>query len=235
MPNGAIPYLERAAAAEPGAAPIWFNLFQAFDLAGDLERGLASLDRALTIDPYYVPAILMKARGPGPARAAAGSAGAVPRDHRRRPERRQPARAGAPGARARARAGRADDERRAAALERPARRGRCRLSRRRFPPRRRLCRAADRPPQGLCAAAGQRPFPLSARDRILSPRSHFPWFAALEAKTAEIGRELLSLLAEGDRGFRPYVAFDPTQPVNQWARAQSLARAGAPGSSGRTA
>ena len=59
--GGAIRYLERAAAAEPGAAPIWFNLFQAFDLAGDHDRAMASLDRALTIDPYHVPAVLMKA------------------------------------------------------------------------------------------------------------------------------------------------------------------------------
>lgn len=31
-----------------------------------------------------------------------------------------------------------------------------------------------------------------------------------------MARELLSLWDEGDDGFRPYVAFDPTQPVNQW-------------------
>ena len=34
-------------------------------------------------------------------------------------------------------------------------------------------------------------------------RDHFPWLAALEAKTAEIRRELLSLLEEGDAGLPP--------------------------------
>ena len=99
----AIHYLERAAAAEPGAAPIWFNLFQAFDMAGDVERGLASLDRALTVDPYYLPAILMKA-------ALLDRLGRLPESvalYRAiiavGPEPRRPSRTGAPGARARAR------------------------------------------------------------------------------------------------------------------------------------
>jgi aspartate beta-hydroxylase len=49
------------------------------------------------------------------------------------------------------------------------------------------------------------------------PDALFPWFAALEAAADAIRGELQSLLEERDRGFRPYVAFDPTQPVNQWA------------------
>ena len=59
--GGAIPWLERAAEAAPGVAPIRFNLFQALDLAGDSERGLQGLDEALRADPDYVPAIVMKA------------------------------------------------------------------------------------------------------------------------------------------------------------------------------
>ena len=40
----AIGYLERAAAVAPGAAPIWFNLFQACDLAGDtVTEGLSRI------------------------------------------------------------------------------------------------------------------------------------------------------------------------------------------------
>ena len=61
---------------------------------------------------------------------------------------------------------------------------------------------------------------------------HFPYLPALEffraatispgsrrsrRRPRRSGRELLSLLDEADRGFRPYIAFDPTQPVNQWA------------------
>jgi aspartyl/asparaginyl beta-hydroxylase (cupin superfamily) len=47
-------------------------------------------------------------------------------------------------------------------------------------------------------------------------RSLFPWFGALEAETAAIRAELLSLWAEEDAAFRPYVAYDPATPVNQW-------------------
>ena len=45
----------------------------------------------------------------------------------------------------------------------------------------------------------------------------FPWFAALEAKTGEIREELLAVLRAPGEALRPYVAFDATQPVNQWA------------------
>src|SRR6476660_4118434 len=58
---GARHWSERAVAVEPGAAPLWFNLYQAHDLAGDTDLGLASLDLALEVDPYYLPALLMKA------------------------------------------------------------------------------------------------------------------------------------------------------------------------------
>src|SRR5688572_23807042 len=57
----AVSHLEQAAAAEPGSQSIWFNLYQAWERAGDLERGLASLERALAIDPYFVPALLARA------------------------------------------------------------------------------------------------------------------------------------------------------------------------------
>jgi aspartate beta-hydroxylase len=115
----AIHCLERAAAAEPGAAPIWFNLFQAFELAGDLDGGMASLDRALTVDPYYVPAVLMKAEllerlGRGPESLAMHRAIiAVGPNPDSLPE---PARQALAHGQAQVRA---DDERRAAALAAP--------------------------------------------------------------------------------------------------------------------
>jgi len=212
----AIHYLERAAAAEPGAAPIWFNLFQAFDLAGDLESGLGSLDRALRADPNYVPAIVMKAaildrlgRGPDAlalyrAIIAAGPAvDALPEPVRR---------AFAHGVEI----VRADDERRAAGLERPMAeieaafpgagldRARAYLEQ----------RTGRRKVYVQQPVGGHFPY-LPAIEYFV--RDHFPWLAALEAKTDEIRGELLSLLEEGDRGFRPYVAFDSTLPANQWA------------------
>ena len=48
--------------------------------------------------------------------------------------------------------------------------------------------------------------------------SHFfPWFAALEAKTAEIQGEALALLASANDDLRPYVRLDPGTPVNKWS------------------
>ena len=213
--GGAIHYLERAAAAEPDAAPIWFNLFQAFDMAGDLERGLGSLDRALSIDPYYVPAILMKAEvlerlGRLPESLAMYRAIiAVGPNADSLPE---------PARRALARGlelVEADDGRRAAALERPMAEVHAAYPGADF----------DRADAYVEQRTGRRKVyvqqPLNGHFPYLPAmeffgRDHFPWLAELEAKTAEIRRELLSLLAEGARGFRPYIAFDPTQPVNQW-------------------
>lgn len=211
----AVHYLERATAAEPGTAPIWFNLFQAFEMAGDLERGMASLDRALSTDPYYVPAIVKKAEvlerlGRLPESlaiyralfAASPSIDSLPEPARR---------ALAYGLEM----VRADDERRAAALERPLADVRAAYPEADF--HRATAYAEQR--TGRRKVYVQQPvgghFPYLPAIEFF-PRDHFPWLAALEAKTDEIRRELLSLLEEGDRNFRPYVAFDPTQPVNQW-------------------
>jgi len=212
----AIHYLERAAASEPGAAPIWFNLFQAFDLAGDLEGALASLDRALSADPNYVPAIVMKAallerlgraaQSLALYRAIIASSPSIDA----LPEPVQKAFAHGLGL------VRADDERRAAALEGPIaeviaaypdadfHRARAYLEQ----------RTGRRKVYVQQPVGGHFPY-LPAMEFF--PREHFPWLAELEAKTAEIRRELLSLLDEGGEGFRPYVAFDPTLPANQWA------------------
>ncbi len=214
--EAAIPYLERAAAAEPGTAPIWFNLFQAFEMAGDLERGMESLDRALSIDPYYVPAILMKADVLGRLGRAAESLAmyraiiAVGPNADSLPE---------PARRALAHGleiVRADDDRRAAALERPLAELRAAHPGADF----HRIRAYAEQRTGRRKVYVQQPvnghFPYLPAIEFFG-RDHFPWLAALEAKTADIRRELLSVLAEGDRGFRPYIAFDPTQPANQWA------------------
>lgn len=213
---GAVHYLERAAAAEPDAAPIWFNLFQAHDLAGDSERGMASLDRALTIDPYYVPAVLMKADllerlGRGPESLALYRAiVAVGPNSESLPE---PAR----GALARGVALiAAEDARQAAAQARPLAAVRTAFPDADF--HRAEAYAEQR--TGRRKIYVQQPvnghFPFLPAIEFFPP-GHFAWFAELEAKTEEIRRELLALLADEGAGFRPYIAFDPTQPVNQWA------------------
>jgi aspartyl/asparaginyl beta-hydroxylase (cupin superfamily) len=47
-------------------------------------------------------------------------------------------------------------------------------------------------------------------------REHFPWAEALEAQTAAITAELFEALAQEGGDFRPYVAYEPGAPVNQW-------------------
>jgi len=212
----AIHYLERAAAAAPGAAPIWFNLFQAFDLAGDPERGMASLDRALSADPYHVPAVLMKAElldrlGRAPEALAlyrAIIAASPNSDSLPEPARRALAHGLA--------LVRADDERRAAALAGPLAAVHAAYPEADF--HRAEAYAEQR--TGRRKVYVQQPidghFPYLPAIEFF-PRELFPWFATLEAKTAEIREEFVSLLEDRDRGFRPYIAFDPTQPVNQWA------------------
>jgi aspartyl/asparaginyl beta-hydroxylase (cupin superfamily) len=212
----AIHYLERAAAAEPGAAPIWFNLFQAFELAGDPDGGMASLDRALTVDPYYVPAVLMKAAllerlGRGPESLAMYRAiiaiGPNP-DSLPEPARQALARGTAQV--------RADDKRRAAALAAPIAAVRAAFPGADF--RRADAYAEQR--TGRRKVYVQQPvnghFPYLPAIEFFA-REHFPWLAELEAETTGIERELRALLDRDGAGFRPYIAFDPTQPVNQWA------------------
>ena len=212
----AVHYLERAAAAAPGAAPIWFNLFQALELAGDLEAGLGSLDRALTIDPNHVPAIVMKAEllerlGRAPESlalyraiiASGPSLEGLPEPVRR---------AFAHGLETVG----ADDDRRAADLERPIAEVFAAYPDADFD----RARAYIEQRTGRRKVYVQQPvnghFPYLPAIEFFE-RDQFPWLTALEAKTGDIRGELESLLAERDRGFRPYVAFDPTLPANQWA------------------
>jgi aspartyl/asparaginyl beta-hydroxylase (cupin superfamily) len=212
----AVAWLERAAAADSASAPLWFNLFQAYDLAGDLERGLASLDRALSVDPNYLPAILSKGelldrlgrRDEAVALfraiiAAGPSVDGLPEPVRRALERGQAL-------------VRADDQRRAAALAEPLAE-----VHRAFPDADlHRARAYAEQRTGRRKVYVQQPinghFPYLPAIEFF-PREHFPWLAGLEAQTAAIRSELLALLAAAQDGFRPYVAFDSTLPANQWA------------------
>jgi aspartyl/asparaginyl beta-hydroxylase (cupin superfamily) len=211
----ALHYLERAAAAEPGAPGIWFNHFQALELAGELERGIDSLDRALAIDPYYVPALLKKAEALERLGRLAESAAmyraiiAASPDLDTLPE---PARQALAYGRELVR--KVDDRRAAAVAEALA-------GVHAAHPGADLHRAMAYAEQqtGRRKVYVQQPvnghFPYLPALEFF-PRDQFPWLAALEARTAEIRQELLSLLDERDPGFGPYVAFEPGQPVNQW-------------------
>ena len=219
----AVDHLEKAAALEPGAAPIWFNLFQAHDLAGDSANAMASLDRALAIDPYFVPAVAMKAdlldrTGHGEESSTMLRALlAIDPGEANLPEF---VRASLNRGRARIAA---EDEARAAGLAAPL-----------------AALAAEYPDADLCRAlayaeqrTGRRKVyvqqPVGGHFPYLPaleffPRDLFPWFERLEAATDAIRAEYLGLLDAGESGFQPYVAFDPTQPVNQWGELNNSRR-----------
>jgi aspartate beta-hydroxylase len=48
-------------------------------------------------------------------------------------------------------------------------------------------------------------------------REDFPWLDVLEAATEEIATEALGALASDGAGFKPYVAFPPGAPIDEWA------------------
>ncbi len=213
---GAVRSFEQATRADPAAPPLWLNLAIAQRAAGDAAREIASLDRALALDPYLMPALLQKAqalhrlgRDPESAEVYRALFAATP-DSAQLPE---PVRRALDEGRGIVRA---DDERRAGKVEGPlaelfAAFPEAELRRARAYAEQRLGRRKvyqQQPTDGH--------FPYLPAIEFFE-RDLFDWFPRLEAATDEIARELLSLWHEGDDGFRPYVAFDPTQPVNQWA------------------
>jgi len=58
-------------------------------------------------------------------------------------------------------------------------------------------------------------FPFLPADEFFD-RAHFPWFAQLEARTAAIRSEALTLLANGGADIRPYVRQEKGTPENKW-------------------
>ncbi len=209
--------LSRAAAADPQAALLWFNLATAQGAAGQADAEMQSIDRALDCDPYLVHALLAKARL---TELAGDQRGAL--DHYQRllaainpNDRYPPALADGIGharsviAAASAALGDTLDTALAPALtaiapevsERFRHAMDVQLGRRRLYTQQPLVLA----------------YPYLPAEQFLA-RSHFPWLAQLEAATPVIRAELEALLAAGDAGFAPYVAYPPGAPVNQWAQ-----------------
>lgn len=214
-PAGAIPWLERAVEAAPGAAPLHFNLFQALEQAGEPVRGLASLDRALTADPVYVPAIVMKADLLGRLGRGQESLSlfrAIIASEPRLDDMPDPVRLAFERGKENVRS---DDDRRAAELEGPLAELEAAwpgedLSRARAYAGQRTGRRKVYVQQPV---AGHFPY-LPAIEFF--QRDLFPWLSELEGRTEEIAAELASAMGGGEPGFRPYVGFDPTMPANQW-------------------
>lgn len=216
--RGAVPLLRRAAAADPSAPPIWINLAHASRAAGDDAGELAALDRALAIDPYLLPALLNKAQ----AHERLGQRGDATRAYRALLAASPDDAALPPPISAALAHGRAlikaEDDARIEAVAAPVAAARA------------AHEGADlaRADAYLEQLAGRRKvyqqqptgghFPFLPALEFFD-RSHFPWFEALEAATPAIRSELEALWHDGEESddFVPYVAFDPTVPVNQWA------------------
>jgi aspartate beta-hydroxylase len=207
--------LERASQLDPNPPEVWYNLSRAFAAVGQHESELACLDQALARQAYFLPALLSKVkslralgREAEGLELARGFLAGIPDD------RGFPPAVQAQLAEVRA-AVAADNERRqrgfadalaGVAAEFPdADLGRARIFAEQRAGRRKIY--VQQP------TAGHFPF-LPAIEYF--DRAHFPWMEALEAETAAIRAELLSLWAEEDPNFRPYVQYDPTMPVNQW-------------------
>ena len=212
----AIASFEAALSGEAKPPVLWFNLARAHAAAGDVAAELASLDQALAGDAYFLPALLAKGRALlNSGREAQAVAlyraflGSLPPDSsfpaeiqaqlrdarelvRIAGERRAESLAGAVEQVAEAHPG-ADLRRAIGFVEHSA---------------------------GRRKVFVQQPtsehFPYLPAIEFFD-RGLFPWFEALEAQTETIRAELLSLWAEEEQRFRPYVTFDATAPVNQWA------------------
>jgi aspartate beta-hydroxylase len=211
----ALGHFETAAAIQPSPG-LWFNHFQALEIAGDLEACMASLDRALGLDPYYLPAILKKAELLETLGRADESLALYRAIIAAKPSLEAVLDSVRQGFARGVGVVRGADEARSAALEVPLAEVRAAFPGADFE----RAQAYAEQKTGRRKVFVQQPvnghFPyLPALEYF--PRDHFGWLATLEARTGEIRRELLSLLQEGDKGFRPYIAFGPGDPVNQWA------------------
>ena len=213
-PAAAAESIERAVKIDP-APPLLLNLARAHRGRGDRVSELECLDRALSVDAYYLPAILDKGMA---LRALEREPEALELyrlvfEGLAAPEDIPPAFA-APLEEAREFLRREGDRKMALFSEVLAE---VRTSSGEADLRRAEAYAENR--AGKRKIFQQRPtgshFPFLPALEFFD-RSLFPWFDELERHTEEIQQEVLSLWADDDERFRPYVAYPAGVPVNQW-------------------
>jgi aspartyl/asparaginyl beta-hydroxylase (cupin superfamily) len=213
--EGAAVSIQRAIEIDPNPA-LMLNLARAQRASGDRARELETLNRALSLEPYFLPAILDK----GDALLALGEEakaielyrlmfeGLDPNEQlppslaeRIAAARRILDRAGDKAMKAFAKAlNDVANDQKGADLHR--------------------VRAYAENRAGKRKIYQQRPtgshFPYLPAIEFFD-RSLFPWFDELEKHTDAIRQEMLSLWADDDPRFRPYVAYGEGVPLNQWA------------------
>ncbi|TVV74496.1 aspartyl/asparaginyl beta-hydroxylase domain-containing protein [Sphingomonas solaris] len=204
-------YLQRAVEADPAAPPIWLNLSFALRAAGRHHEELAAIDRALTLDPYFLVALLHKAQW----FERHDRAGEAVRVYRALLAAAPALSTLAPGLRQALEHGQAliaqEDEGIATAIA-------AQVDGEAI--------ASERIRHCFDALAGRRRIYVQQPAGLHIPylpaiqffdRALLPWLAELEAATAIVRDEYLGLLA-GALENTPYVQVAAGQPVNQWAK-----------------
>lgn len=212
--NVAINVFERAVQYDPKAVPLWLNLADAYNREGKIDSELEALDHALALDPYLLPAMLRKAQSqqrighPAAVATWRNLLAASPLSETL-PEALQSALASGKAfiqSTIAAQGAKLDDHLGVVMASYPGEdlsRAAGYID----------CLAGRRTVFVQQPTAGHFPY-LPAIEYF--DRALFPWFTELEAATHIIADELLQIWRDDGDGFRPYVAFDKTQPANQW-------------------
>jgi len=208
-------HLEAARKGAPEDLFVLMTLVDVYRAEGNANEERDTIDAALAVDPYFVPALL--ARGNwlehfgSEARAASVYANAIKVSP---PQNNWPA------------AYRPQLEHARKVVDSHADKFSAHLAQRMDTLRDTLSpQDAERWNEAIAIRAG-RSFPYTSDSNQLHvPRlpaiqffdcNDFPFFADLEAKTDVIREELLEALRTDRDEFKPYIAYEPGQPVNQW-------------------
>jgi tetratricopeptide (TPR) repeat protein len=227
----AIQLLEQAERVDAKAPAIPLNLAFAYRAQGDTARELAALDRALTIDPYYLPALLTK----GQAAERAGKVRQAARIYKDALSIAPPDEQLQPGLRTSVERARTVVAENAEKLEQhldaalaTIRQQHGKAGLHRFE----MCREAV---LGRKKVYAQQPtmlhYPELSAIQFYDP-VQFDWIPQLEAAADEIRGELLEVLKSTENadtidGFRPYVQHPAGVPLNQWEALNQSPRWGA--------
>lgn len=214
--RAAADHLENACRGDPDAVELWLNLAVARGTLGQVEAERAALERALCVDQRFLPALIRLAQlherlgeeGPATERWSAVLALAASMDQSSRDLAQLLAHARSYVERQRSVLADALDQGLAQELGSSSGRD-----------QRRVRAAVD-------VMLGRRSiytnechglhYPFLPVDEYFD-REHFPWLERLEAATADIRQELLTILAEPDPGLRPYVEQPSGVPENKWS------------------
>ena len=207
---------ERALAKDAASKVLWVNLAAACRLLGDAKAEGAAIEKALALEPRYVPALLQK----GELMERLGSPKAAATVYKAALDSLAsgaPSPKGADALLVRAReVVRANTRALETFLEQE------------LAPVRERHAAADQHRYEACRDIflGKRRAYASAPKELLFPyltafeffpREYFPWLEVLEAATDDIAAEAVAALSADRTGFHAYVDFPPGTPLDQWA------------------